>query len=196
MITEKAFNDSALLLNVEPETIKAVAEVESSGDGFLASGHPKILFEPHVFWKQLKERGINPVATLAANPGSEDILYPKWGMKKYGKNSEQPARLERAIAINKDAALSSASWGKFQCMGFNFELAGFATLDAFVAAMHIDEDQHLHAFVNFVKNKKLVDELQRKDWAGFAFGYNGSGYKENKYDEKLAAAYNKFKSGL
>jgi len=78
----------------------------------------------------------------------------------------------------------------------NWQLAGFATLDAFIAAMHIDEDQHLHAFVNFVKNKNLVDELQRKDWAGFALGYNGSGYKQNKYDEKLAAAYFKFKGSL
>jgi len=98
--------------------------------------------------------------------------------------------------INKDAALSSASWGKFQIMGFNHGLAGFPELGNFIAAMHIDEDQHLLAFVNFVKNKNLVDELQRKDWAGFALGYNGAGYKANKYDEKLQAAYNKFKSGL
>ena len=188
MITEKAFNDSASLLGVEPAVIKAVAEVESSGEGFLASGFPKILFEPHVFWKELIKRNIIPVLS--------DIAYPKWGSKPYGRNSEQPARLERAIAINKDAALSSASWGKFQIMGFNYELAGFATLDAFVAAMHIDEDQHLHAFVNFVKNKNLVDELQRKDWVGFALGYNGAGYKTNEYDKKLAAAYNKFKGSL
>ena len=192
MITQKAFSDAAALLGVEPAVIKAVAEVESSGDGFLVSGHPKILFEPHVFWKELVKRGINP----ASIPNASDILYQKWGSLPYGKNSAQPERLKRAIAINRDSALSSASWGKFQIMGYNWQLAGFATLDAFIAAMHIDEDQHLHAFVNFVKNKNLVDELQRKDWAGFALGYNGSGYKQNKYDEKLATAYNKFKSGL
>ena len=189
MITEKAFNDSAILLGVEPAVIKAVAEVESSGDGFLPTGHPKILFEPHVFWAELKKRGIDPKTIT----GASDILYPKWGIGKYAKTSAQPDRLKRAISINKDAALSSASWGKFQIMGYNWQLSGFATLDAFIAAMHIDEDQHLHAFINFVKNKNLVDELQRKDWAGFALGYNGSGYKQNKYDEKLAAAYNKFK---
>lgn len=194
MITEKAFNDSATLLGVEPAVIKAVAEVESSGDGFLITGHPKILFEPHVFWQELKKRGKNPHFIISTNPGITDILYEKWTTGKYGKTSAQPERLKRAIAINKDAALSSASWGKFQIMGYNWQLAGFATLDAFIAAMHIDEDQHLIAFVNFVKNRGLVDELQRKDWAGFAKGYNGSGYKENKYDEKLAAAYLKFKN--
>ena len=188
MITEKAFNDSATLLGVDPAVIKAVAEVESSGDGFLPTGHPKILFEPHVFWAELKKRGKDPTNVT----GASDILYEHWTTGKYGKTSAQPERLKRAITINKDAALSSASWGKFQIMGYNWQAAGFATLDAFIAAMHIDEDQHLHAFINFVKSKNLVDELQRKDWAGFAKVYNGSGYKENKYDEKLAAAYHKF----
>ncbi len=192
MITEKAFNDSAALIGVDPATIKAVAEVESSGDGFLPSGHPKILFEPHVFWQELLKRNISPGLIT----GASDILYHKWQTGKYGKTSAQPERLKRAIAINKEAALSSASWGKFQIMGYNYGLAGFADVDAFVAAMHIDEDQHLHAFINFVKNKNLVDELQRKDWAGFAKVYNGSGYKQNKYDEKLEAAYNKFKGSL
>lgn len=192
MITQKAFSDAATLIGVDPAVIKAVAEVESSGDGFLPTGHPKILFEPHVFWKELLKRNISPGLIT----GASDILYPNWTTGKYGKTSAQPERLKRAIAINKEAALSSASWGKFQIMGYNYGLAGFADVDSFVAAMHIDEDQHLHAFVNFVKNKNLVDELQRKDWAGFAKGYNGAGYKENKYDEKLAAAYNKFKASL
>lgn len=192
MITQKAFEDSAALLGVGPAVIKAVAEVESSGDGFLASGHPKILFEPHVFWQELKKRGKDPHTIT----GASDILYEKWTTGKYGKTSAQPERLKRAIAINKDAALSSASWGRFQIMGYNWAASGFATLDAFIAAMHIDEDQHLFAFINFVKSKNLVDELQRKDWTGFAKIYNGSGYKANKYDEKLAAAYQKFKSGL
>jgi hypothetical protein len=192
MITEKAFNDSAALLGVEPAVIKAVAEVESRGNGFLPSGHPVVLFEPHVFWQELLKRNISPGMII----GASDILYKNWQTGKYGKNSAQPERLKRAIAINKDAALSSASWGKFQIMGYNYGLAGFADVDSFVAAMHIDEDQHLHAFINFVKNKNLVDELQRKDWAGFALGYNGSGYKQNKYDVKLAAAYIKFKGSL
>src|SRR6187399_2636802 len=192
MITEKAFNDSAALIGVDPATIKAVAEVESSGDGFLPSGHVKILFEPHVFWRELKTRGIDPKTIT----GSEDILYEKWGSKPYGKNSAQPERLKRAIAINREAALMSASYGKFQIMGFNYKLAGYKGIEEFVATMNASEDDHLHAFINFVKNKNLVDELQRKDWAGFAKVYNGSGYKQNKYDEKLEAAYNKFKGSI
>lgn len=36
------------------------------------------------------------------------------------------------------------------------------------------------------------NELQRKDWAGFARGYNGPGYAKNRYDIKLANAYKKY----
>lgn len=192
MITEKMFTDTAASLGIETEAIKAVAEVESGGDGFLPTGHPKILFEPHVFWSELKKRGIDPTKIT----GAQDILYPVWGSKPYGKNSDQPNRLERAIKINKEAALSSASWGKFQIMGYNFELAGFITVDAFVAAMHIDEDQHLAAFANFIHNKGLGVYLNPFDPEKFALGYNGKGYKKNHYDTKLAAAYQKFKSSI
>lgn len=192
MISEKIFADTAAALGIETAAIKAVAEVESGGNGFLQSGHPKILFEPHVFWLELKKHGIDP----AKITGAADILYPVWGSKPYGKNSDQPNRLERAIQINKDAALKSASWGKFQIMGYNHELAGFATVDAFVAAMHIDEDQHLVAFANFIRNRGLVKYLNPFDPEKFALGYNGKGYKKNEYDTKLAAAYQKFKSSL
>lgn len=194
MITQQAFSNAATLLGVNPAVIKAVAEVESSGEGFLPTGHPKILFEPHVFWQELVKRNISPSFILSNQPAVADILYKNWKSGHYGTTSSQPSRLDRAILINKDAALSSASWGKFQIMGYNWKLAGFATLDSFIAAMHIDEDQHLQAFINFVKSKGLVDELQRLDWAKFALGYNGTGYKENKYDTKLQAAYNKFKT--
>jgi len=51
------------------------------------------------------------------------------------------------------------------------------------------EPEQLDAFVQFVKNAGLDDELRRLDWAGFARGYNGPAYKANHYDEKLAAAY-------
>jgi len=59
------------------------------------------------------------------------------------------------------------------------------------------------AVVEFIKTKKLkgtplIDFISEEksgsyDWASFAYGYNGSGYKVNKYDTKLQAAYEKFK---
>ena len=61
-ITEDDFRKAAALLDVELAALKAVEEVETTGrGGFLPSGKPRILFEGHIFWKQLKKRGINPL---------------------------------------------------------------------------------------------------------------------------------------
>jgi hypothetical protein len=45
---------------------------------------------------------------------------------------------------------------------------------------------------NFIKSAGLIDEIQNKDWAGFAKKYNGPAYAQNQYDVKLASAYERF----
>lgn len=55
-----------------------------------------------------------------------------------------------------------------------------------------DEDTHLEASVNFIKNSGLADDLKNHRWAAFARGYNGPGYAKNKYHTKLEAAYKKW----
>jgi hypothetical protein len=51
------------------------------------------------------------------------------------------------------------------------------------------EANQLEGMINFIKSAKLDDELRAKNWAGFARGYNGSGYRANQYDTRLAKAY-------
>lgn len=190
MITESAYTSAANELQIEPAIIKAIAEVESHGAGFLTNGKAKILFEPHVFWKQLQARHIDPVILQKDN---DDILYQTWGSRPYGLLIAQWDRLTRARKINVDAANESASWGKFQIMGCNYAESGFSSIQNFVDAMCATEDAHLLAFVNFVMSKGLVEKLKEKNWAAFAERYNGRKYKENKYDTKLAAAYERIK---
>jgi hypothetical protein len=191
MLTSQNFSDSAKLLGVEAATIKAVAEVESSGNGFLTTGEPVILFEPHQFWRELKKRGINPEVHIK---GNEDVLYEKWGTKPYPKSSEQHARLNRAVLIHREAALCSASWGRFQIMGYHFKTCGCETLQDFINSMYKDEGEHLRRFCLFIINTGLVPALREKDWEKFAFRYNGAGYKVNNYHKKLNAAYLKHKT--
>lgn len=74
-ITETAFDRAAMLLDCEAAALKAVQKVETGGKGgFLPSGRPTILFEGHIFWQQLRTRGIDPQGVAT---GNEDILYPK-----------------------------------------------------------------------------------------------------------------------
>lgn len=186
MISEKQFNESAQTLGCSVAAIKAVAEVESSGGGFILPGVPKILFEPHIFWKQLRLVGITPQVS--------DICYPVWKTKPYGKPYEQHGKLQRAVAINREAAFKSASWGLFQVMGFNYRQCECTSIQEFINKMYQGEDAHLELFVAYIKNSHLDDELRELDWAGFARGYNGASYAKNKYDTKLAAAYKKFNS--
>lgn len=184
MITEKQFKISAEKIGCSVAAIKAVAEVESSGGGFLSQNQPKILFEPHIFWKELRKNGITPILS--------DICYPVWGTKPYGKMSQQPEKLEKASKIDREAALKSTSWGLFQICGFNYKLCGASSVEDFVNKMSISEDVQLELFTNYIINSHLDDELINLDWKGFAASYNGPQYQKNKYDTKLATAYKKF----
>lgn len=184
MITEQAFAAAAAKLNVEVACIKAIASVETKGSAWITPGVPQILYERHIMARLLKAKGISlvglPVDLVNTTPGG------------YGKFSEQHAKLERAVKIDRDCALQSCSWGLFQIMGFNYKACGYETLQKFVNAMYKSEDEQLNAFVGFIKNDpKLNQALRNKDWPTVARLYNGSDYKINNYDTKLEAAYEK-----
>lgn len=188
--------ETAIRLGLEPCVLQAVVEVEANGDGFLPDGRPKILFEGHVFWKELQRRGYNPAGLLARadvrqNLGDiSDILYRKWS-RKYKGGAEEHERLNRAKAINEDAALCSASWGAFQIMGYHYGLCGYDTVQDFVAEMSDGYEGQLEALGCFLKVNSLLRPLQAHDWTAFARGYNGPGYAQNRYDVKLRQAYEK-----
>ena len=176
------YNAAATALGVDAASIMTVADVETSGAAFDELGRPRILFERHYFHK--------------ATGGKFAAKHPPISAKSsggYGKFSAQYGKLQEAYELDKDAALGSASWGRFQIMGSNYRAAGFKSVRAFAKAMTQSEADHLRAFVSFVSaDAKMKKALQDRDWAAFAKAYNGKGYAKNKYDEKLAAAYKKF----
>lgn len=181
-------------LGVEIAVVKAVNEIESSGRGYLIDGRVKILFEGHIFWQQLEERKIEP-ATLVK--GNENVLYKSWTKKFYVGGKGEYARLDQAIKIldNEkvaEAAYASASWGLFQIMGYHYKSLGYAEILQFVGEMKENEGQQLKMFSKFLTVNNLIKYLKNKQWAEFAKRYNGAGYKENKYDEKLEKAYKKY----
>lgn len=200
LLSEKDLFDFAGEYNLELAAVKAVNQIESSGKGFLAFGKPRILFEGHVFWSELKKRNIQPNNFL--NSLSQDVLYEKWTKKYYRGGEGEYERMDKAASISalpgtREAAYCSASWGAFQIMGYNYKNLGYSSIDNWVSAMNEHEREHLAAFGKFISmksisGKKLIDWLREKNWDKFAEGYNGSGYKKNKYDEKLKAAYNKY----
>jgi hypothetical protein len=187
-IVEEDYVDASIYLGCEIAAIKAVDTVESGGSGFLPDGKLKCLFEGHIFYRYTKGK------FAASNP---DICYQQWTSKFYTKGTTQErgdgelARLQRAIKLDRKAALMSASYGRYQIMGFNSALCGYKDVEAFYTDMQGDETMHLEAFVNYVEHAGLKDKLIARDWAAFAKGYNGPDYAKNQYDVKLAAAYAK-----
>jgi len=168
-------------IGVGEDEVHAILDVESAGSGFDKQGRPKMLFEPHIFWRELGPGKLRDEAVM------QGLAYPRWQAKGYPKDSYP--RLQKAMAIHFDAALRSASWGLGQVMGFNAQAAGYATAHDMVQAFMADEEAHLRAMINFIVTNKLDDELRRHDWAGFARGYNGAGFARNGYDKKLAASF-------
>lgn len=189
--TQEEIDQIAEDLKVEPAAFRAVITVEAAGSGFDKAGRPKALFERHHFYKHLKD-----APGLQAQAVAEGLAYPKWGEKPYPKGSDAVyAEIERACAIDEEAALLSTSWGLGQIMGSNYRMAGCKSVEEMVQEACESEAGQLRQMAAFIKSAGLQDELMTKNWAGFAKGYNGPAYAQNAYDVKLAQAYGKLSNG-
>jgi hypothetical protein len=170
------------LIGVGEDEIHAVLDVEAAGKGFDDQGRLKALYEPH------KAYALSS-GVVRAKLVSQGLAYPKWGQQPYPKDSYP--RILKAIAIDEDIALRSTSWGLVQIMGFNAGSAGFPSARAMVEAFVDDEETHLEAMIRFIVANGLDDELRRRDWRGFARGYNGDG-QVDYYAGLLAKAFAKW----
>ncbi len=182
-LSEDLYVEAASQLGCEVAAIKAVVKTEVDIRGaFDTSGRPTILFERHKFYKHTNGR------FAQSDP---DICNAVQG--GYGRFSEQYPKLDRAIMLDRPAALKSASWGAFQILGENHVQAGHATVEAFVAAMKQSVAAQLKAFVAFVRGDgRLSTALRTRNWATFARIYNGPGYAKNQYDQHMRSNYQRF----
>jgi hypothetical protein len=183
-LSTAGLNQTVERLGVDLPTVWALLSVETSGCGYLPDRRPTILYERHLFHKLTQGRFADG-----------DISAPTAG--GYGRLGEsQYDRLNRAAALNRDAALKATSWGLGQVLGRNFKEAGYQNVEDMVVQMVASEDQQLSAVCGFIESNKLSAALRKRDWAGFASRYNGPAYKKNKYDVRLSAEYEKGAAGL
>ena len=175
---------AAAKLGCPVANIYAVAEKESGGSAFSRNGRPKILFEAHWFSRLTKR---------AYDRTHPSISSRRWNRKLYARHMPgRYKRLARAARLNVDAAISSASWGKFQVMGFHWEDLGYDSPWDFAMSMVRSEADQLEALVRFIKANNLERALRAckagspKSCEAFAKGYNGGGFRKNSYHIKLA----------
>jgi hypothetical protein len=165
---------------VEPAVLRAVIQVESAGGGFASDGRPLILFEPAWFSQATGGR------FDATNP---KVSAPAGARVDFGRT--QDARwsiLSEAFGLARAEALGATSWGAFQTPGRYFSACGYGSVFEFVTDITQSEERQLAAFERFLRSQGLVDELQRRDWEGFASGYEG-GAGAGPYANALANAY-------
>lgn len=196
--SETGFAAGAWMLRCDVPAIKAVAKVEAGREGaFLDSGEPVILFERHKFSQHTRGRfdGKRVPMAHAHDPQRHHdwsvLSSPTWG--GYGPSRVQHLKLQAAVLLDREAALKSASWGLFQILGENHEAAGFPSLQRFITAMYREVDDHLRAFVMFIRHDgRLVDAIRSHDWTTFARIYNGPRYAEHGYHTRMGEAFRDF----
>jgi hypothetical protein len=183
-------------LGLEPALLKAVQVVEAAGrDGFLADGRPQILFEGHIMYKEFhKKFPDRDLGYLCKKYPT--VFFPKWDKSKYLGGVHEYKRLELAKEIDEECALKSASWGMFQIMGFNHNLCSCKDVYEFVHKMSESHEKQLELMYYFMNTSGCLKNLKEKDWAGFARKYNGPGYAQNAYDQKLRNSYENFKDKI
>lgn len=184
LITLEDFKAEAAHLDIPLAGIRAIDFVETNGSGgFLPSGRPKILFEGHYFHRLTGGKFDKSHPTLS---------YKKWTKVHYKGGEREWERLEEAIQLDRRAAYESASWGRFQILGYNHEKCGYADPVIYVQRMFEHERFHLMAFGEFIKRRGLIQYFRKKNIPAIAKGYNGTKYRENEYDVKLHNAWSRF----
>ena len=185
-------------IGVGEDVLHALIEVETIGTGFDKEGRVIILFEPHKFYANLRSK-----PEKRAEAVRQGLAYPKWGEKKYPKDSYP--RLQKAMMIDEAAALRSCSWGMGQVMGDNYRQLGYENVHDMVKAFADDEEAQLKGMIDFIRANNIDDDLRRienkaksgqivtaSDWVPVVRVYNGSGYAKNNYHVRAANAFKKW----
>lgn len=182
-LTDEDFRIVAEELGVEVAAIKAVVSIEAGANmkGFWAPGVPVINFD-RAMYNRYRNKAVD-------KSGAKGEKVPD-GLTGYAKR--EWTLLINARKTNAQGANMGTFWGMFQIGGFNYKLCGCKSVDEMVRLMSYSELEQLELFATFITNAGMLDDLKKKNWAGFARKYNGASYARRGYHTKMAAAYKKF----
>lgn len=186
---------AALSASIPPSMLLAISEKESTGAGFLMDGTPTILFERTKFYEFVR----NSLGFQQAQKWKTefpDLCHTVWDKRYYKGGRGEWERLGRARRLNATCALLACSWGRWQVMGFNFNVCGYADVQTFVDDMHLSEHKQLQAVVNFIVNQpRLFAGMRARNFQTVARIYNGVAFAKNNYDtdlQKLEAGFRQY----
>ena len=176
-----------------PAALLAVVQVESGGRisaRVRGRDEPLIRFEGHYFDRFLEgERLLRARAEGLADPKAGRVRNPR----------SQAARwdlLDRAVAIDRQAALSSVSWGVGQVMGSHWRWLGYGSVDALAAQARDGLAGQVALMVAYIDKAGLRSALEEGDFRRFARIYNGPAYARHGYHTKMERAHSHFERYL
>ncbi|EEQ94119.1 N-acetylmuramidase family protein [Brucella sp. ZJ1_1] len=196
MFDSQTIADLTMMANeakIEPAALLAIAEVESGGralHNINGGKEPAIRFEGHYFDRRLSGR-------LREYARSNGLSAPIAGRIRNPKSQgERWLLLERAMGLNKKAALESTSWGLGQVMGAHWEWLGYMTVDDLVAEARGSVAGQARLMLRFIEKAELLEVLKARNWREFARRYNGPAFARNEYDKRMAEAYQRWQKQL
>lgn len=185
------FGAAAKRIGIETAALLAFVEVEASGRGFDNDSRVKMLFEPHVFYRNLS--GVQRDQAVTAG-----LAYRYWKSGQYPRDSYP--RLSAATLIATEAAYKSASYGLGQILGENHASAGFRSAEEMLKNAMLGEREQLAQMVTLMRSWGIAGKLQGRDltkgssWVDAVRIYNGKSYAVHGYHTRCAAAYVKHKT--
>lgn len=172
---------------VTPRHMRASKKVEAPRGSFDDEGRLSILYERHVFSRNTSPKG-------RFNATHPDLSALKgYGPGGYGSFGAQYGKLERAYALDPEAAFEACSWGAFQVLGENAVALGYPSARVMALELAKSEAAHLDSYVRFIKVNGLAEELGRcragdpDSCIPFVSGYNGEGFRRFGYHIKFAS---------
>lgn len=169
----EAATAAAAKYDVPLPVILGVTEQESAGNIF-AEVHgrlePYLRHEGHYLYRRLsgafRDRAVR-----------EKLAASKAGAIK--NPSTQHARWDKlvlpAMEIDRAAEIESCSWGVGQVMGAHWKALDFDSAEDFLTHVRSGVEGQIDVMMRFCKANNLLDEMRRKDFDAFAYGYNGPG---------------------
>ncbi len=179
-------------IRCEISLLQAILEVESGGDDYDGQGRLIILPEKHIFHRKLPK-------SKKAKALAIGLSARKWKRSNYkglgGKGSDRRwALMARWAKLDETAALLSASYAAPQIMGFNYKICGYSSVTDFVEALALSNSASAEAFLKFLENSGLADELREGDIKAIVRRYNGPG-QVAKYSAMIRRALARIKKG-
>lgn len=179
--------EQASLLKVDPNALLAIIEVESGG--VIGNPLPIIRWEGHYFDRlvpaNLRDRARN---LGLSSPSAGKIKNPKTQSGRY-------EIVEKAAALDKEAAYSSISIGVGQVMGSHAKDLGYPSAEVMFNRAKQGLAGQVELLIRYIQTNGLIDELRRLDWSAFARGYNGPNYAAGQYHTKIKAAFERLTGG-